>query len=122
MIQAVINALLADSTVTALVGDRIYPGILPQNPTFPALVLNVVSELDPVTHSGKSGLSDGQVQVDSFAADYLALDTLHRTVKTALNGYSVGNVQGIFLVRARDLYDNEAIVYRRTADYNVWSK
>jgi hypothetical protein len=122
MIQAVINALLTDSTVTALVGDRIYPGILPQNPTFPALVLNVVSELDMVTHNGESGLSDGQVQVDSFAGTYLALNTLHRTVKTALNGYSVGNVQGIFLVRARDLYDNEAIVYRRTADYNVWSK
>jgi hypothetical protein len=122
MIVAVRNILVAASGVSSLVSTRVYPGILPQNVTFPAIVLNVVSELDPITHDKASGLVDGVVQVDCYADDYADAEALHLVVKAALLGYSVGNVQGIFLVRSRDLYDNDGSVYRRSADYNVWSK
>lgn len=122
MIVAVRSILVANVAVAALVGTRVYPGILPQDPTYPAVVLNVINAMDPVTHDGDAGLVDGMLQVDCYAETYAGMAGLYDAVKAALNGYSVGNVQGIFLVRTRDLYDNDAPVYRRSADYNVRSK
>src|SRR3546814_14617744 len=55
MIVAVRSILIAAPAVSALVGTRVYPGILPQDPVYPAVVLNVIAAVDAVTQDGKSG-------------------------------------------------------------------
>lgn len=60
--QLAIDALLAQSPVTALVGTRIYPRI-PDTPTWPLLRVSVVDEIERQWHTGLA-----RVQVDCWGA------------------------------------------------------
>jgi hypothetical protein len=50
----IIQGLLVNTEVAALVGDRIYPGALPGNPTLPAVTYQLVSSPRGMTQSGAS--------------------------------------------------------------------
>jgi hypothetical protein len=51
MIEAALRAvLIAHPDVAALAGGRIYPLILPQNPTLPAIAYQRISNLADSTH------------------------------------------------------------------------
>ena len=116
------NILLANGAVAALVGTRIYPLKLRQAATMPAITYSTIAGGDDVTHDGARGLADLTVQVDCWGLTYLQMDGLFNAVLAALLGYSSATVQGIFLVRRMDMYENESELYRRTADYGVWFK
>lgn len=112
--------LLADPDVAALIGTRVYPGVLPQNPTMPAVTYTVVSGVSGVTTDGPDRLANPRVQVDCWGGDYIEMYNTFKAVRNRLLGYSGLNIQGIFLVGRRDLYDNEAQLYRRSGDFQVW--
>jgi hypothetical protein len=74
------EALLAQSSLTALVGTRIYDRI-PGNPVWPLLVLTVVDEVELEWHTGNA-----RVQVDVWGAGNTSADaqqaqTVARTVR-----------------------------------------
>lgn len=64
-----VTALEADAGITAVVGDRIYPVIAPDNCTFPALVYSVVSEVQ--IGSGSNRCMQARVQLDVYATQYI---------------------------------------------------
>jgi hypothetical protein len=75
------EALLAQSSLTALVGTRIYDRI-PGTPTWPLLVLTVIDEVELEWHTGQP-----RVQVDVWGAGSTATDaanalTIARTVRS----------------------------------------
>lgn len=116
--------LLGNGGVSALVSSRIYPIELPQSPTFPAITLQIVAGESVYSSSGLSNLENSLVQVDCWARTYADADALFEAVRKACATYS-GNVsgvdvQGIFLEQKRDLYDSEAKLNRRSADFSVW--
>ena len=113
--------------VAALVGTRVYPmGHLPQNPTMPALSYSLIGAARVVTTDGADTLFNPSFQVDCWHTSGLGAVQLFDLVRQRLNGFSgdLGGVyaQGIFLVRARDLYDNDTGLYRRSADYSIWNR
>jgi len=59
--------LLAIPAVTALVGDRIYALILPQNCPMPAIRVQQIDRDDPMHLRGPVGLVTARVQVDHYA-------------------------------------------------------
>lgn len=118
--------VVADSAVAALAGARMYPLKLPQSPAMPAITYQHVSGATVVSNDGATGLANPTFQIDCWGNTYATMDALFQAVRERLNGakgtFSGIQVQGIFLVRRRDLYDNDAELYRRTADYEIWNE
>ncbi len=64
---AIRTYLLTKSTVTDIVGQRIYADMLPQNPTLPAVTFSKVSTSHDHTISNLAGLAHCRLQFDCYA-------------------------------------------------------
>jgi len=128
MIEQGIRAiLLADSDVLALVKTRIYPGVLPQNPTYPCVTIWPITQDDNVTLRAIPDLKWSRLQVDSWAATYAAMMALNEKVFTALanrtgtpTGYDVRSI--VPLVGGRYVYEDSIDKHRRSRDFGIWWK
>lgn len=76
--------LIANATVLGLVSTRIYPDRLPQSPTLPALVYNLVSGMDEPHLNGLVGVAHTRVQIDAYATTRIAANALATAVRDAL--------------------------------------
>jgi hypothetical protein len=126
LIEAQIRAILAvDNGVKALVAARIYCGVLPQNPVYPALTIQ------PITHdpdndlAGPSDLQWDRLQIDAWASTYAAAHALYKATMDALNGKSftgIGYRIGSAVVEPGGGYGYEPSVevHRRYFDIGVW--
>lgn len=85
--------VLGDATIAALVGTRMYPSLLPQNPTLPALTYQQVSGVREVILDGPVDLVPFRIQVDCYAWTTLERDALAKAVRLKLHGFS-GDVGG----------------------------
>ncbi|MCK6478578.1 MAG: DUF3168 domain-containing protein [Planctomycetaceae bacterium] len=117
--------LTQDPGVAALAADRVYSEVLPQAPTPPAVVFDVVSADEDISLSGPTGVRRVSVVVDSWArkrADATALGLAVRRVLAGHSGAAGGlEVQAAFLVSERWAYDAEVDLYRTTQDFEVWT-
>ena len=102
----------------ALVGTRIYPDLLPQNPTLPAVTLFKVSNPREITHSGDSSLQHPRYQFSCWALTYGAVWTVAEQVRLALQGLTSAGV-GIY-DNGHDLYDEEMGYYHVAIDIIIW--
>lgn len=83
MIEADLKAFL-DTTVGH---SRVYPLIVPQGVTLPAVTYQTVSDPSELESGGVVDLVAGRFQITSIGATYLEAKTLANTIKAALNGY-----------------------------------
>lgn len=102
------SAVTGDATMTALVGTRVYPAILPDNATLPALVYSVISQA-PI---GSGGCESTRVQVDCYAATYLTGVKALRDGLLAL-AQATGNWTH---VAGPDFWEDELNIYRQVVD------
>ena len=114
--------LEAVSGVTDLVAARIYPAVLPQNPTLPAITFQRIDgpRLSAMTNDV---WAEPRIQINSYAAKYTGAKALAQQVRIALqrwSGTSAGVViHDIFIENDRDNYDDEVEAWRVIADYLV---
>jgi len=95
MIEAALRThALASAPLVALVGGRIYPSVLPQNPTYPAITYFRVSGPRLYDHGGASGMAEARIQFDCWASTYSAVKAVAAALRVALSGYS-GTVGGV---------------------------
>lgn len=119
------TALLADAGISGIVATRVYPGILPQNPTYPALTYTLVSGPRKGTFTG-AGIKYPRYQFDAFARSYggalalaAALKAFMPATKTTWGSTAIDCAQ---LEDERDLpWDDDADVFRRMVDYRIWT-
>jgi hypothetical protein len=78
---------LAALPALAGVGASVHWRRAPLNSATPVVVLNVISDLRGNTHGGADGLAESLVQVDAYAADYYAVESLRAAVLDELNGF-----------------------------------
>lgn len=128
----VIERLGAVSAVSTLVGARIYKRKLPQRPTLPALVVQLIS--GPRQHHlrGHDGAERTRVQVDAYVSDSVAdpaqaLEDIGAAVLEAMDGktFTVSDtrVTGAFCVDRSGGYEAEDLrLWRDRQDYVIWSK
>lgn len=118
----VVQRLLADPAVAALVGERVEPLKLPQKPTLPALVYSRVSTKRVLTHDGP-GPERPRIQVDCWASTPREAKDLAAAVRACLDAPELppGDLLGSFLDNELDLHEPESGLYRVMADYFVWA-
>lgn len=86
MIETGIYAqLMATLAVTDLVVDRVYPIMMPQQPTLPAITYQRISTTDRYAQDGSQDLPTVRVQINCVAATLAAAGALSAAVRTALD-------------------------------------
>lgn len=87
-IETALDRLLSTTaTVTALAGTRIYPNVLPQGSTLPALVYSKVSGARIQHLQGPAGRARSRVTIVCWGTTYAAAKGLADVVRRALDGY-----------------------------------
>lgn len=116
----VYSKLSGDAGVSALVSARVYPVILPQAPTLPAVSYQRISNTE---QNGTSSLRETRYQVDCWDDDFAGVQSLADAVKAALEewidrdqspGVAMARVIGEF-----DDYEPETDLYRVSVDVMV---
>jgi hypothetical protein len=134
---AVIERLEDTAAVTAIVEDRIYEVMLPQSPTLPAIVVQVVDDPKSYHLRGANRHSRTRVQVDCYVSEVpitddddpgVNLSMLEDAVDDTLSGevFDVGGspgarVTGVMRLDRRKMRDTDELrLFRVMLDYVVW--
>jgi hypothetical protein len=115
--EALRSILLADSTLSAYVGTRIYPVQLPLDCVLPALAYSEVS------NPYRRITGNPRFQIDIFSEDYTEAKNIRAALGSALDGYS-GTVAGcnieiIVPLDSQDDYDSAAGVFHIPYDFKI---
>ena len=113
------------TAITDLVGDRIMPWPMNQNPTFPLLTyFRVTGAVVNSLVSGSSGLLYTEMQWDCWSKRRLETWALADELKKALLGFkgTMGTtpVGPILFEDERDFYQDEDEVVRRMLRLGIW--
>lgn len=130
MEEALIQHLLASSSVTALVGARVFPARRPQASELPAIVFTRVSGDRHYADEGPVDLVETRIMIECWATTYAAAKHVARAVrarlidvKETLDGVEF---QASFLEAERDLSEGGSgqaeYLYRTTLDFVVWHR
>lgn len=121
--QALASWLLAQLPVAALLGDRLYPLVLPQAGGLPAATWQRIGADIEYDLDGPAGLERPLVQIDCWAASFADARGLAGAIREVLHGYSgpMGDltVQRVVIEREADEYEAETQLYRCGADYRI---
>lgn len=119
--------LAADAGVVARAGERVYTEVLPQAPTFPAVVFTEVYGDEDNDLVGPTGVRTRRLQVDSWADTRAEATALALAVRAALDGHDGGAcglvVQDASLLSERWEFDPGVNIadgaYRTSQDYEI---
>jgi len=129
--KAIYSLLAAGGDVAELVATRIYPLMLPQPATLPAVTYQRIAGDWDITMDGANNYAEEMFQVNCWATSYKGARQLADTVRKVLDNYddTTGYVQihCIHLEDEGDMIDmsNELAVLKRCGkrqDYRIWYK
>jgi len=124
MIDAGITALIkANAIVATLIGEHVYPGIVPEEVKGPAIryvVSDTPSEFDS---GGVEAKKKASVQIDIFHHHYTQNRTLSQSLQKQLHGYKgIQGTENIHLIDVLDAdltYDSKTREHRTTITLTV---
>jgi len=128
MEEALVTLLLADGTLSGLVGTRINWGVRPQaNSTLPAIVLNRITGVRDYSLDGPTNLISSTVQCDCYGQSYGSAKQAARALMGVVNGYdqtaSGVQFQRISIESERDTNETESpgrYLFRCSIDIAIW--
>jgi hypothetical protein len=121
--EALASRLTGFTGLTNLVSNRIYPVVLPENPTYPAVTYQRISAVRASAMSTDTGLVQTRVQVSIWSTLYSEAKSVKEQVRAALQRWR-GTVLGLviedtFIENETDLYQPEIPVYHLPVDATV---
>ena len=102
--EALVTKLNAESGVTALIGTRFYPNVIPAGATLTAAAYQRISTDPIIAHDGPTGLATARIQISVQAVKYADAKAAARAIRIALNG--VNGTWGTVEIQ-RSALDNE---------------
>lgn len=122
--KVVYDLLTGSEAVTALVGLKIYPGLIPQNTTIPAVSYELISSVDipPINAQAGGVILRSRVQVSALARTYAEVKTIQEAIRRALLFKSglIAGVQVNAITReliGSDERDDESGLYMQGVDF-----
>ena len=101
----------------ALVANRCYPLIAPQETASPYIIYQVISTVPETSLDGPTGTNRRRVQVDVYADTYGAAKVLEQSIGAAMQAADFTNLP----LSATDLFESEVQLYRVTMDFAIWT-
>lgn len=125
---AIIQMLLADAPVVAIVGDSIWPGSKPQASGYPAIVVNWIEGNPVYTNDGDSGLNNVRLELNCYGETYTQAKDLAVAVKVLLSGFQGANsgisIENTLIASERDFRESgsnaDEYLFRVNLDLEVW--
>ena len=117
--------LAAQSGITNIVSTRIYPIILPQKPTYPAISYSDDDNNYTESFAGQTDHVQSIFQLNGWAKTYAGATTLGAAISTALKNAS-GSFGGITIQRCTvisgpiTVYEDSIEAYRQTYIFSIW--
>lgn len=124
---AVYSILTADSTLSALVGTRIYPNVVPQDVTLPAVAYQRISTSRVYSHSpGVSQLARPRFQFTSVARSYSDVKAVANALRGALDAYG-GTAASVLVFTMLsqnefDTFSDDGDLHTVRQDFYVWHR
>lgn len=88
-VGAAIRAILvADGTLTGLIGAKVYPNTIPPKTDFPCVAYTVLDTEPTDTKEGASELDNIRMQIDVYTLNYDDTQTIANRIRTLLDQYS----------------------------------
>lgn len=115
------SMILSISSVTSLVSQRVFPGIIPENETLPAIRYLPVSGTREHSHDGVSGFQVQRIQVDCYAKTYAEVIALAAALEAGMDGFN-GSSPATFAITLEsdsDVYEEVPRIWRRQMDFVV---
>jgi hypothetical protein len=112
------SALAADTTITGVTSMRIYPVIMPQDVTFPAITYECISGQPVNGLDGYLGMDNSRMMLNMWATRYDEAKELAEDVHDCLNKIRTFRA---LLVNHIDGYDVETGLYIVSQDYSCWN-
>lgn len=118
-----ITALEGDAAIQTHVGatpaSRIYPMVLPQKPTLPAITFQRVSNVRANSFDAGGGIDNPLLQVDSWAVTRKAARELAMEVKRVVEASTTLNA---WLVNDAEFFEEDVDprMYRVAQDFSTW--
>lgn len=104
----------------ALVSTRIYPIVLPQGVTYPAVTYQRVSaEQRESCMVDDVGIVKTRFQITAWTETFIEARNIIEQVRQALQRYTAAGIQGIFILGEYDLFDDVALKYGAIMDAQV---
>lgn len=123
---AIVTRLNAYGGLTALTSMRIYPLILPQEPTYPAVTYQRIDGPREHAFGGDMGIPHPRIQVDSWGKTYASAKAVATQVRGALQRWAdagaTPEVLDCLLDNDEDDYEPQTGVYRVRQDWIVWHR
>lgn len=112
ILQAVYQILIGNPGLAALVGDRVYPVVIPEDVPSPVITFQRVTTDREYTKDGPSGVATVMLQVNVWEPDPLKAAQVGAQVVKALHAAWNGAVAGVELGEVKclnemDAYDEE---------------
>jgi hypothetical protein len=121
--EAVVDILTNDGGVSALIGTRCYPYLVPQDQALPAVAYQKISGSPFYAHDGEAGLSQARIQINNVDDDYAGAKALARAVRSALSAYTgtaaTVKLDGAFLQIEVDGFGEGNQIYVVRQDYLI---
>lgn len=130
LLQQVIYPYLSQHPgVSAIVGDRIYPHVRPDNGRLPAVTFQEVSSVHVESHQGSSGLANTIVQFSAWSRDYREAAQARDAVRLALQGMraAIGlgeglEIQGVQWVSGGETFESQTGIYHAWCRLRIWHR
>lgn len=124
--QAVFYQLANTAGVTALVGTRVYPGLLPQQPTMPALVYQLINNDRVQVHRGQTTGAKARIQVTCWGNSEASVAAVKEQVRVAMIAMagSVASVtiDGVVCEGEVEGFEPDTIRHYIALDFFVWHR
>ena len=114
----VYDRLSADTSITSLVSTRIYPDLLPQSPTYPAITYTEISMTPVSSFDGTNALQNSRVRVDCWAETRAAAIELAKTARSVMTTNTADMTASV--LAETPFYEPDLDVYRESLDLSVW--
>lgn len=117
--------LSGQSNINTVVGNRIYPSVLPQEPVLPAIVYSNIGGVPIALQNAKPVLERTRFQIDCYALSAREAKNLANEVRQSLESYvgAMGllNVQAVFVIEhGMSDFDDVPNDFRIISEYEIW--
>lgn len=112
------SALTADTTISAVTSSRIYPIVMPQDVTLPAITYERISGQPVNGLAGYLGMDNARIMINIWATRYDTAKELAEDVHDCLN--KIRTFRAI-LVNHMDGFDVDTGLYIVSQDYSCWN-
>jgi hypothetical protein len=116
--EELVGMMLGDAGVAGLVGDRVYPLVIPQDAPLPVITYQEIDTVALARSGGDDGRRESQFGVSVWGESYLVVKEGRRVLMGLFHGYRGGRIERI-TARARDEYVPEVGWFREVVVLGV---